>query len=124
RWGIDANKGDRTFIALLSRLTRINAQSIETIVDVDEDEIYSHPFVVAIAVGFWPHDRRHQFQSGYGRRLGVREYSRRLSQEIFVNRHSPGAQLCCVCDDALSGDCWSETVEKLEPPARIELATC
>jgi hypothetical protein len=53
RWGIDANKGDRTFISLLSRLTRIHTQSIETIVDVDEDEIYNHPFLVAISVGEW-----------------------------------------------------------------------
>lgn len=53
RWGIDANKGDRTFINLLTRLTRINAQSIETIVDVDEDEIFNHPFLVAISVGDW-----------------------------------------------------------------------
>src|SRR5262245_50913414 len=35
RWGIDANKGDRIFITLLRRLTRIDAESIETIIDVD-----------------------------------------------------------------------------------------
>jgi hypothetical protein len=63
RWGIDANKGDRTFISLLTRLTRIHAQSIETIVDVDDDEIYNHPFLVAISVGDW------QFSPGQARRL-------------------------------------------------------
>lgn len=59
RWGIDANKGDRTFISLLSRLTRLHTQSIETIVDVDEDEIYNHPFVVAISVGEWEFSPAH-----------------------------------------------------------------
>jgi hypothetical protein len=53
RWGIDANKGDRLFIDLLRRLTRVNTQSIETIVDVEEDEMYNHPFLVAISVGDW-----------------------------------------------------------------------
>src|SRR3982751_6862034 len=37
RWGIDANKGDRTFIGILSRLTRIDLQPIETIIDIDSD---------------------------------------------------------------------------------------
>src|SRR5687768_11269897 len=37
RWGIDANKGDRIFITLLRRLTRIDVQPIETIVDIDSD---------------------------------------------------------------------------------------
>jgi hypothetical protein len=63
RWGIDANKGDRIFINLLQRLTRINAQSIETIVDVDDDEIYNHPFLVAISIGDW------QLSPGQARRL-------------------------------------------------------
>lgn len=53
RWGIDANKGDRIFINLLQRLTRIQAQSIETIVDVDDDVMFNHPFLVAISVGDW-----------------------------------------------------------------------
>jgi hypothetical protein len=53
RWGIDANKGDRLFIGLLRRLTRIDAQSIETIIDVDSNEIFDHPWLIAISVGDW-----------------------------------------------------------------------
>ena len=66
RWGIDANKGDRIFIDLLRRLTRIQAQSIETIVDVDDDNIYNHPFLVAISVGDW--------QLSAGQALRLRKY--------------------------------------------------
>ena len=53
RWGIDVNKGDRTFISLLRRLTRIDVQSIETIVDASEDEIYNLPWLMAGSVGDW-----------------------------------------------------------------------
>jgi hypothetical protein len=53
RWGIDANKGDRTFIAILRRLTRIDLQPIETIIDIDSDEIFDLPFLVAISIGDW-----------------------------------------------------------------------
>jgi hypothetical protein len=53
RWGIDANKGDRTFIRILNRLTRIDTEPIETIIDIDSDEIYDHPFLLAISAGDW-----------------------------------------------------------------------
>ena len=53
RWGIDANKGDRLFIDLMSRLTRLDAGPIETIVELDAEEIFEHPFTLAISVGDW-----------------------------------------------------------------------
>jgi len=53
RWGIDANKGDRLFIDLMSRLTRLDAGPIETIVELEGEEIFEHPFTVAISVGDW-----------------------------------------------------------------------
>jgi hypothetical protein len=53
RWGIDANKGDRLFIGILRRLTRIDVQSIETIIDVDDDAIFDHPWLFAVSVGDW-----------------------------------------------------------------------
>src|SRR6185503_1241053 len=53
RWGIDANKGDRLFIGILRRLTRIDVAPIETIIDVDSDEIFETPFLLAISVGDW-----------------------------------------------------------------------
>ena len=53
RWGIDANKGDRLFIGILSRLTRIDVQPIETIIDIDSDEIFDLPWLFAVSVGDW-----------------------------------------------------------------------
>jgi hypothetical protein len=53
RWGIDANKGDRLFLDHLRRLTRIDVQPIETIIDVSSDEIFNHPWVFAVSVGDW-----------------------------------------------------------------------
>jgi hypothetical protein len=53
RWGIDANKGDRLFIGILSRLTRIDVGPIENIVDVDSDDMFNTPFLFAVSVGDW-----------------------------------------------------------------------
>ena len=53
RWGIDANKGDRIFIGLLQRLTRIDVQPIETIIDASDDAMFNHPWLVGISVGDW-----------------------------------------------------------------------
>jgi hypothetical protein len=53
RWGTDANKGERLFIIALRRLSLINAQSIEQIVDVGSDDVYDWPFLYAVAAGDW-----------------------------------------------------------------------
>ncbi|MBI4906409.1 MAG: DUF4159 domain-containing protein [Acidobacteria bacterium] len=53
RWGIDANKGDRLFIGILGRLTRVDAAPIETIIDAGSDEMYDHPWLIAISAGDW-----------------------------------------------------------------------
>jgi hypothetical protein len=53
RWGIDANKGDRLFIGILQRLTRIDVQPVENIIDIDSDEIFEVPFLFAVSVGDW-----------------------------------------------------------------------
>lgn len=53
RWGIDVNKGDRTFIDLLQRLTRIDVQPIESIIDVSSDDIFDIPWIFAGSVGDW-----------------------------------------------------------------------
>ena len=69
RWGIDANKGDRLFIGILRRLTRIDTEPIETIIDVDSDEIFNTPFLFAVSVGDW------ELSSSQAARIG--EYLRR-----------------------------------------------
>jgi hypothetical protein len=53
RWGIDANKGDRLFIGILQRLTRIDVQPVEHIVDIDSEDMFEIPFLVAISIGDW-----------------------------------------------------------------------
>lgn len=53
RWGIDANKSDRQFIVGLKRLTRVDARSIEEIVDVDSDEMFNWPWMFAVSVADW-----------------------------------------------------------------------
>lgn len=59
RWGIDANKGDRLFIAILRRLTRIDVQPVETIIDIDSDAIFDLPWLLAVSVGDWQLSRSH-----------------------------------------------------------------
>lgn len=53
RWGVDANKGDRLFLGILQRLTRIDTEPVETVIDVDSDEIFEHPWLFAVSVGDW-----------------------------------------------------------------------
>lgn len=53
RWGIDANKGDRIFLSILRRLTRIDVQPVEYIVDIDSDDMFDHPWMFAVSVGDW-----------------------------------------------------------------------
>jgi hypothetical protein len=53
RWGIDANKGDRLFIGILQRLTRIDVQPVETIIDIDSDGVFDLPFLFSISPGDW-----------------------------------------------------------------------
>jgi hypothetical protein len=69
RWGIDANKGDRLFIGILARLTRIDVAPIEQIIDVDSDDMFDTPFLFAVSVGDW------QLSGPQAKRLG--EYLRR-----------------------------------------------
>jgi hypothetical protein len=69
RWGIDANKGDRLFIGILQRLTRIEVSPIENIIDVESDEMFNVPFLFAVSVGDW------QLSKSQAERLG--EYLRR-----------------------------------------------
>jgi len=53
RWGIDVNKCDRIFIGVIRRITRIDTEPIEDIVDVSDDHIYDLPWLLAGSVGDW-----------------------------------------------------------------------
>lgn len=59
RWGTDANKCDRQFIVGLRRLTRVNARSVEHIVDIDSDEIFNWPWLYAVGIGDWTLSESH-----------------------------------------------------------------
>src|SRR5581483_8669946 len=52
-WGIDTNKADRQFLQGLRRLTRVDARSVEQIVDIDSDEIFDSPWLFASSAGDW-----------------------------------------------------------------------
>ena len=55
-WGTDSNKAERHLLEGVRRLTRIDARSVEEIIDVDSDEIYKWPWLYAVEVGHWELD--------------------------------------------------------------------
>jgi hypothetical protein len=53
-WTVDYPKGDRTFAALLRRLTRLDVRSVEQPVDPgDRDDIYHWPYLHVAMPGSW-----------------------------------------------------------------------
>ncbi|MBM3758117.1 MAG: DUF4159 domain-containing protein [Acidobacteria bacterium] len=58
-WGTDANKAERVFIQGVRRLTRVNARSVEEIIDVEDDNVYRWPWLYAVEVGHWRLDEPH-----------------------------------------------------------------
>ena len=59
RWGTDANKSERQFIQGLRRLTRIDARSVEQIVDIESDDIFDWPWLYAVGIGDWTLSESH-----------------------------------------------------------------
>jgi hypothetical protein len=52
-WGIDAPKAERQFVQGVRRLTRVQARSVEEVVNLDSDEIFNWPWIYAVEVGHW-----------------------------------------------------------------------
>ena len=53
-WTVDYPKGDRTFAAILRRLTRIDVRSVEQPVNPDDgDDIYNWPYLHVALPGAW-----------------------------------------------------------------------
>jgi hypothetical protein len=52
-WTTDWPKADRQFVQGVQRLTRIHTRSVETVVDLDTDEIFKYPWIYAVEVGRW-----------------------------------------------------------------------
>ncbi len=64
-WTMDYPRSDRHLLAGVRRLTRIDARSVEQVVDLDgTDEIYNWPNVYGVEVGHWqlPDDQAAQFR--------------------------------------------------------------
>jgi len=89
RWGIDANKGDRLFIGILRRLTRIDVEPVENIIDIDSDEMFNTPFLFAVSVGDWQLSRPQAERMGeYLRRGGflmVDDFHNEREWAIFMD---------------------------------------
>jgi hypothetical protein len=66
RWGTDANRADRLFEIAVKRLTRVDSQSVEEIIDIDSGPLNDYPWLYAVEVGDWG------FTTEQGKRL--REY--------------------------------------------------
>jgi hypothetical protein len=53
-WGVDYPRGDRHLVEGLRRLTRVDARSVEQVIDLDNtDDVYNWPFLYAVEVGQW-----------------------------------------------------------------------
>lgn len=53
-WAVDYPRGDRTFAALLERLTRLDVRSVEQPVNLDDDgDAFYWPFMISGLVGAW-----------------------------------------------------------------------
>jgi len=53
-WAVDYPRGDRTFAALLKRLTQIEVRSVEQPVNLDDgDDAFHWPFMISGLVGAW-----------------------------------------------------------------------
>jgi hypothetical protein len=123
RWGIDANKGDRLFIELLRRLTRIEVQSIETIIDVEEDEVFNHPWLFAVSVGDWELSpsqaarlRKYFDQGGF---LMVDDFHNQSEWETFmegIHQMDPSAEAVELADDDPAFHVLYDMQERLRVP--------
>lgn len=52
-WSTDYPKADRQFLQGVRRLTRIHTRSVETVVNLDSEEIFDWPFIYGVEVGHW-----------------------------------------------------------------------
>lgn len=52
-WTVDYPKADRQFLQGLRRLSRVNARSMEHVVDLVSDDIFKYPFVYVVEPGHW-----------------------------------------------------------------------
>ena len=62
-WTMDYPRSDRHLLPGIRRLTRIDARSVEQVVELDgSDDIYNWPFLYAVEVGHWDLPDKHANQ--------------------------------------------------------------
>lgn len=87
-WGTDSNKAERVFTQGVRRLTRVQARSVEEIVDVDSDEVFNWPWLYAVEVGHWnlsePQAKRLREYLDRGGFLMVDDFHGSAEWEVFT----------------------------------------
>jgi len=88
-WSTDYPKAERQFVQGVRRLTRIHARSMETVVDLDSDEIFNQPWIYGVEVGHWDLNdaqaaklREYLLRGGF---LMVDDFHGSIEWEIFLN---------------------------------------
>jgi hypothetical protein len=87
-WGIDSNRADRLFEKVVRRLTRVDSQSVEEVIDVDDGPLFDYPWLYAVEVGHWElnnaqakHLREYLDRGGF---LMVDDFHGTFEWEIFM----------------------------------------
>jgi hypothetical protein len=89
-WSMDYPRSDRHLLAGVRRLTRIDARSVEQVVELDgTDEIFNWPAAYAVEVGHWRLEEAHARQLREfllrGGFLMVDDFHGTQEWELFVN---------------------------------------
>ena len=87
-WGTDSNTAERHFMQGVRRLTRIDARSVEEIIDADSDEVFKWPWLYAVEVGHWElseaHAKRLREYLDRGGFLMVDDFHGGLEWDVFL----------------------------------------
>lgn len=91
-WTIDYPRGDRHVLEGLRRLTRLNARSVEQVVDLADDDIFNWPWIYAVEVGHWMLDddevkklREYLLRGGF---MMTDDFHGTLEWEVFMQTMS------------------------------------
>jgi hypothetical protein len=101
-WTQDYPKADRLFARAVARLSRIDARSVEQVIDIEDgDDVYNWPFLYAVQAGEW----------------GLTEKQARILRD-YLDRGG-----FFLADDIHGTDEWAECQKRLHfayPDAQIE----
>jgi len=53
KWAVDSNRGDRLFIMAARRLMRLHSRSVETVINIPDETLFDHPWMMGTEVGSW-----------------------------------------------------------------------